>query len=46
MPRYVADANVLVKWILPGEPYEEIALRLKEDNVKAIVSLHSPGISL
>lgn len=46
IPSYVVDANILAKWIFPGEPYEEAALRLKDDDVKGIVSLHSPGISL
>jgi len=46
MPQYVVDASVLAKWILTGEPYEENALRVKDDSVKKIVELHSPGIVL
>ena|SRR5579862_2132690 len=46
MSDYVVDTSVFAKWILSGEPYEETALKLKEDNVKALVSLHSPSISL
>src|SRR5215467_9951212 len=46
MADYVVDASVLAKWIVSGEPYEENALRLKDDNVKMSVSLHSPGILL
>jgi predicted nucleic acid-binding protein len=46
MSDYVVDASVLAKWILSGEPYEEIALRLKDDNVKGVANLHSPSISL
>jgi predicted nucleic acid-binding protein len=44
MPRYVVDASVIAKWVLPGEPYEENALRLKNDSVIGLVELHSPEI--
>ena len=44
MPRYVVDASIVAKWILPGEPYEENAVRLKEDIIEGIAELHSPSI--
>lgn len=44
MPRYVVDASVVAKWILPGEPYEENAVRLKEDSVEGLAELHSPNL--
>ena len=45
MPKnLVIDANVIAKWVLPGEPYEENALRLKEDMVNKSVILHSPDL--
>jgi predicted nucleic acid-binding protein len=42
----VVDANVIAKWILSGEPYEDNALRLKEDVVNRSVILHSPDLLL
>ncbi len=44
MPRYVVDASIVAKWGLPGEPYEEKAVKLKEDSVEGIAELHSPSI--
>ncbi|MEM2994500.1 MAG: type II toxin-antitoxin system VapC family toxin [Candidatus Bathyarchaeia archaeon] len=43
MPQYVVDASVIAKWILPGEPYQEVAVRLKEDFVSGIVELCAPN---
>lgn len=43
MPRYVADASVIVKWILSGEPYQENAVRLKEDVVSGVAELCAPS---
>ena len=40
----VVDANVIAKWVLSGEPYENNALRLKEDVVNRSVILHSPDL--
>jgi predicted nucleic acid-binding protein len=40
----VVDASVIAKWVLSGEPYEENALRLKEDAVNESVVLHSPDL--
>lgn len=44
MPKYVTDASVVAKWILPGEPAEKNAVRLKEDSVEGIAELHAPSI--
>jgi len=44
MPRYVVDSSVVAKWILPGEPYEENAVRLKDDSIEGIAELHTPCI--
>ncbi|MGQ9469708.1 MAG: hypothetical protein ACUVTD_07835 [Nitrososphaerales archaeon] len=44
MPRYIIDASIVAKWILPGEPYEDKAVRLKEDSIERIAELHSPSI--
>ena len=38
------DASVVVKWILPGEPYQENADKLKEDHVSGIAELCAPSI--
>lgn len=44
MPRYIVDASIVAKWILPGEPYENKAARLKEDTINVIAELHSPSM--
>lgn len=43
MPRYVVDANIVAKWVLPGEPYQEHAVKLKEDFVSGLVELCAPN---
>jgi predicted nucleic acid-binding protein len=42
MPGYVVDASVIAKWILPGEIYEDNALRLKTDHTNEVAQLHAP----
>ncbi len=42
-PRYVVDASVIAKWVLPGEPYQGNALKLKEDCTSQLVDLHAPS---
>ncbi|MEM3696827.1 MAG: type II toxin-antitoxin system VapC family toxin [Candidatus Bathyarchaeia archaeon] len=42
-PRYVVDASVIAKWVLPGEPYQEGAVKLKEDFVAGVVELCAPN---
>jgi len=37
------DASVIAKWILPGEPHQENAVRLKEDHVSGLVELCAPS---
>lgn len=37
------DASVIAKWILPGEPYQESSIRLKEDFVSGLVELCAPS---
>jgi len=37
------DASVIAKWILPGEPYQENAVRVKEDCVSGMAELCAPG---
>lgn len=44
VPRYVVDASIVAKWILPGEPYGENAVRLKDDSIEGITELHTPSI--
>jgi predicted nucleic acid-binding protein len=41
---YVLDACVVVKWVLPGEPYEENALRLKENYLSGIDTVRAPSL--
>ncbi|KPV64086.1 MAG: Ribonuclease VapC3 [Candidatus Bathyarchaeota archaeon BA2] len=43
-PQYVVDASVIAKWVLPGEPFQEKALRLKEDHVSGVIELSAPSI--
>jgi predicted nucleic acid-binding protein len=38
----VVDASVVAKWVLPGEPDEENAVKLKNDHVLGLVELHAP----
>lgn len=42
-PLYVVDASVVAKWVLPGEPYQENAVKLKEDHVSGAVQLCAPA---
>lgn len=44
MPRYVVDASIIAKWVLPGEPYQENTIRLKEDFVAGQVELYAPTL--
>ena len=37
------DASVVAKWVLPGEPYQENAVKLKQDFVSGIASLSAPA---
>ena len=37
------DASVVAKWVLPGEPYQENAVKLKQDHVSGIASLSAPA---
>lgn len=39
----MVDASVVAKWVLPGEPHEENALKLKKDHVLGLVELHAPA---
>ena len=38
----VLDANVIAKWILPGEPWEDQALKLREKLVNGEIEVHEP----
>jgi len=38
------DASVVAKWVLPGEPFQEKALRLKEDYVSGVIELSAPNV--
>jgi predicted nucleic acid-binding protein len=42
LPLYVVDASVVAKWVLPGEPYQESAVKLKQDHVLGVVELCAP----
>ena len=37
------DASVVAKWVLPGEPYQENAVKLKEDHVSGVAFLSAPA---
>jgi predicted nucleic acid-binding protein len=39
----VVDASVVAKWVLPGEPNQENALKLKNDHVLGLGELHAPA---
>jgi predicted nucleic acid-binding protein len=39
----VVDASVAVKWVLPGEPYEENALRVKKNHILGIAHAYAPS---
>lgn len=43
-PQYVVDASVIAKWILPGEPFQTKAIKLKEDHVLGIAELNAPSL--
>lgn len=40
----VVDASVVVKWVLPGEPYEKNATKLKDRHASKLVELHAPNL--
>jgi len=42
----VVDASVIAKWILPGEPYQEKAVKLKEDYTLGLVDLCAPSFTV
>lgn len=44
MPRYVVDASVVAKWVLPDESEEAGPAKLKQDLVEGRVELHAPSI--
>jgi predicted nucleic acid-binding protein len=37
----VVDASVVAKWVLPGEPNQENAVKLKDDHVLGFIELHA-----
>jgi predicted nucleic acid-binding protein len=39
----VVDASVVAKWVLPGEPDEENAVKLKNNHVLGLEELHAPA---
>ncbi len=38
------DASVAAKWVLSGEPFEENAIKLKEDHLSGIAEICSPSL--
>ena len=42
----MVDASVIAKWILPGEPYQEKAVKLKEDYTLGLVDLCAPSFTV
>lgn len=38
------DANVIAKWVLPGEPFQDKTLKLKEDYVSGAIELSAPSV--
>lgn len=45
-PRIVVDASVVVKWVIPGEPWEEQARAIGEKMVSGEVEVHVPHLLL
>jgi predicted nucleic acid-binding protein len=43
--KYIVDASVVAKWVLPGEPYQVNAVKLKSDYVSGLVELSSPFLA-
>jgi len=43
-PKYVVDASVVAKWVLPVEMYQENALKLRNDNTSGRAELFAPTI--
>ena len=41
---YVLDASVVVKWVLSGEPFEDNAAKLKEDQLSGIAEMCAPSL--
>lgn len=39
----MVDASVVAKWVLPGEPHQDNAVKLKNDHVLGLVDLHAPA---
>lgn len=39
----MVDASVVAKWVLPGEPDQENAVKLKNDYVLGLIELHAPA---
>jgi len=46
MLQYVVDANIVVKWVLLGEPYEENSAKLKDDYLSGIINLSAPSFAI
>jgi predicted nucleic acid-binding protein len=42
--QYVVDASVVAKWVLPIEPYQENALKLRDDHVSKRAELFAPTV--
>jgi len=45
-PRIVVDASVVVKWVIPGEPCEELARAVGEKVVSGEVEAYAPHLLL
>ena len=45
-PKIVVDASVVVKWIIPGEPWEEQARAIAEKIVSGQVETYAPHLLL
>lgn len=39
---FTADASVIVRWLIPGEEYEEHAIKIRNDYAEGTVELDSP----
>lgn len=44
--QYVVDASVIAKWVLPVEPCQDNALKLRDDHISGTILLFSPTILL
>jgi len=40
--KYTIDASVMARWFIPGEEYEEEALKIRNDYAQGKIQLYAP----